>query len=89
MTKKFRVGEIVKANKSMKNRFVDSALICGNIGKMGIIKRKYQNLHDRRFLYEVEFNQYTTHFIFFKNEISHVSKTRKDEFIAERVAVQL
>jgi hypothetical protein len=90
MTKKFRMGEIVRANKSLYNRFPDSALICRNIDKMGIIKHKYKNPHNKRFLYEIDFNQYQTyHFIFFTKEISHVSKIKKDEFIAEMVAKKL
>lgn len=91
MTRKFVRGEIVKVNKSLKKRFTISALICNNIGKLGMIKRKYRDQNSKSFLYEVVFSKYTTYrFIFYRKEISHVSsKTKKNEFIAERVAEQL
>jgi hypothetical protein len=90
MTRKFRVGEIVKANKSVRKRFVNSALICRIVGKLGKITSTYSNFNDRHIYYRVVFNKFSgDYFVFYRNEISHISKSRKDEFIAERVAEQL
>jgi hypothetical protein len=90
MTRKFRVGEVVKVNKSLRKRFTISALICRQIEKLGMVKRKYKDLNDKNMLYEVVFSKYTTYrFIFYRKEISHVSKSKRDEFIAEKVAEQL